>query len=184
MGIVHCRICGGAIDRQKEKENEVWIMPSKNYYYHKTCYETFRRAKPEIDDDWCAYIYDFLSRDLKVKYNFFLCEQQRQKFTNPKGQGKRYTNKGIYLSLKYFYEIQHNDWSKSNGGIGIIPFIYDDAAAYWAKRWEIDNSIFEKLKQQMQEKASEKTVIVHRNKNSKRHKQLCSLEEIGGMDDE
>ena len=34
-------------------------------------------------------------------------------------------------SLKWFYEVKHNDKESSNGRIGIIPYIYDDAKNYY-----------------------------------------------------
>ena len=39
-------------------------------------------------------------------------------------------------ALKYFYEIKHNDISKSNNGIGIIPYIYQDAYNYYFSLWQ------------------------------------------------
>ena len=93
-----CRECHVEIDKEKDD----WIMPSKNYYYHRTCYETWKARMPETDDDWVPRIYDFLARDLKVSYNYFMCEQQRKKF----GKDYKINNKGIYFTLKYFYEIK------------------------------------------------------------------------------
>jgi len=34
-------------------------------------------------------------------------------------------------SLKWFYEIKHADKESSNGRIGIIPYIYEDAKKYY-----------------------------------------------------
>lgn len=69
MGLVECRVCHVKINKEKETD---WIMPSKGWYYHKSCYETWK-ANPQ-DEDWHAMIYDFLARDLKVKYDFHICE--------------------------------------------------------------------------------------------------------------
>lgn len=41
------------------------------------------------------------------------------------------TYKGIYLSLKYWYDVKKNGIERSNGGIGIVPYIYKEASAYW-----------------------------------------------------
>ena len=56
------------------------------------------------DNEWIPMIYDFLSRDLKVSYNWWLCDSQRKKFIRE----NKCTNKGIYFTLKYFYEIKGN----------------------------------------------------------------------------
>jgi hypothetical protein len=42
-----------------------------------------------------------------------------------------YTYKGIFYSLKYFYEIKKNDIRKSNESIGIVPYVYDEAQKYF-----------------------------------------------------
>lgn len=49
---------------------------------------------------------------------------------------KNYSYSGMYKSLKYFFEIKGNPIEKANGGIGIIPWIWDDALKYWRALWE------------------------------------------------
>lgn len=43
------------------------------------------------------------------------------------------TYRGMIYSLVYFYEIKRNDKSKANEGIGIIPYIYEEAKKYYNK---------------------------------------------------
>ena len=38
---------------------------------------------------------------------------------------------GIQKSLEYFYEVKGNPISKANGGIGIVPYVYEDAKKYY-----------------------------------------------------
>lgn len=47
-----------------------------------------------------------------------------------------YTYSGIYKTLKYFFEVRNNPLEKANGGIGIVPYVYDEAYAYWRAIWE------------------------------------------------
>ena len=91
---VKCRICGQLIDRNIEQENVDWIMPSTKYFYHKSCYENWKQGTPENDDAYISFIYDYISRDLKVKYDYYMCEAQRQKFIKDK-----MTNKGIFFYI-------------------------------------------------------------------------------------
>lgn len=49
---------------------------------------------------------------------------------------KNYSYSGIYKTLKYFYEVKGGSLEKSNGGIGIVPFIYEEAFKYWRALWE------------------------------------------------
>lgn len=161
-----CRICHVPID--KEKQND-WFMPSKNYYYHRECYNTWKAA-PSSDEDWILMIYDFLARDLKVKYDYHMCQAQIQKFW----KDKKINPKGVYFTLKYFYEIKGNDWNKGHGGIGIVPYVFADAKAYWIEQ-EIKKRGFMK---QLEQEAKVKTIIKLTRKNRSREK--YNLNDIGG----
>ena len=49
-----------------------------------------------------------------------------------------YTYSGIQKALIYYYEIKGNkfDESKTNGGIGIVPYVYQNAFNYYYAIWE------------------------------------------------
>ena len=96
LPIVHCRICKGEIDRNKDPNGEEWLMGSTNYFYHKTCYENWKKAQFNSDEEYIDLIYDFISRDLKVSYDWYVCEAQRKKFVKE----NKMTNKGILFALK------------------------------------------------------------------------------------
>lgn len=51
---------------------------------------------------------------------------------------RNYTYSGILKSLKYFYEIRGGSLEKANGGIGIVPFIYDNAYNYYYAIWQAE----------------------------------------------
>lgn len=38
-------------------------------------------------------------------------------------------------TLKYFFEVKGHTTEKANGGIGIIPFVYEDARNYYYDIW-------------------------------------------------
>ena len=103
--MAQCRLCKIEIDKEKDD----WVMPSRNYYYHRKCYDNWKKAQPDNDEGYIDLIYDFISRDLKVTYDYWVCEAQRKKFLKEK-----MTNKGILFALKYFYEIKHGDWEKGH----------------------------------------------------------------------
>ena len=42
-----------------------------------------------------------------------------------------FTYSGMLKSLKYHYEINKNSTVQANGGIGIIPYVYDEAKNYY-----------------------------------------------------
>lgn len=163
-----CRICHMPIDKEK-KQNVDWIMPSKGWYYHKECYDTWKAA-PSTDEDWILMIYDFLARDLKVKYDYFLCQAQIEKFWKT----KKINPKGVYFTLKYFYEIKGNDWNKGHGGIGIVPYVFSDAKAYWIEQERKKRGFMK----QLEEQTRERTIVKLIRKNTPREK--YNLDEIGG----
>ena len=73
--MAECRVCKEKIDKSADD----WIMPSKNYYYHRKCYNNWKKAQLEDDEEYVDLIYDFISRDLKVTYDWWICEAQRKK---------------------------------------------------------------------------------------------------------
>ena len=156
-----CRICHYPIDIKKEIEGVDWIRPSINYYYHVSCYNTWKAA-PSTDEEWVDMIFDFLARDMKVSYNYHMCKAQIDKFWKE----NKINPKGIYFTLKYFYEIKHNSWDKSHGGLGIVPWVFNDAKAYWIEQETKKHGFLAAVEQQ----AKEKTVIKITRKNNKREK--------------
>jgi hypothetical protein len=47
-----------------------------------------------------------------------------------------YTYSGIKKALIYFFEIKGNSIEKSNGGIGIVPYVYQNAYNYYLALWQ------------------------------------------------
>ena len=170
-----CRVCKEKIDKTKDD----WIMPSKNYYYHKSCYKSWKKAEFSNDEDYIDLIYDFISRDLKVTYDYHMCEAQRKKFIKDNNM----TNKGILFALKYFYEVKHGDWSKGHGGIGILPFIYGDSCAYWAALERKTKGIVADIERQMREAAERRKAVVKKQEIKPRKFQV-NFNELDGLEDE
>lgn len=48
---------------------------------------------------------------------------------------KQYTYSGILKSLRYFFEVKQGSIEKANGGIGIVPWIYEKAYQYYYSIW-------------------------------------------------
>lgn len=164
-----CRICHYPIDVKKEKEGVDWIMPSRGWYFHKECYETWK-AQPATDQDWIDMIFDFLARDLKVSYNYHLCKAQIDKFWKE----SKINPKGIYFTLKYFYEIKHNSFEKGHGGLGIVPYVFADAKNYWIEQEQKKRGFMQSLENEMKER---KIIKVIRKTKSK---EKYNLDDIGG----
>lgn len=169
-----CRICKEKINKEKDD----WIMPSNLYYYHRKCYEDWKASTPVTDREYKSFIYDFISRDLKVSYDYHMIEAQINKFVKE----NKCTIKGIFFTLKYFYEVKKNDWDKGHGGIGIVPFVYNEACNYWILREKESNGIVAQIERQMKEaeKREVKTVV---RQNKKKKKYTMDFDEIERMED-
>ena len=119
-----CRVCKQEIDKSKDD----WIMPSRNWYFHKTCYGKFKEGKEiKSDADYEVLIFDYIARDLKVSYDYYKIHAQIQNFVK-----SGMTRKGILFTLKYYYDRNGKEnWERGYGGIGIVPYCYKDATEYW-----------------------------------------------------
>ena len=65
-----------------------------------------------------------------------------------KRQGMPY--RGQLLTLKYFYEVRKNSIQKSNGSIGIIPFVYDEPRLYYSKLEQKQKEIGDMIQKQLE----------------------------------
>ena len=169
-----CRIC----KKQINKDNDDWVMPSKNFYYHRKCYEDWKMSTPVTDEGYRAFIYDFLGRDMKFSYDWHMIQAQIDKFVKDKK-----TIKGIFYTLKYFYEIKGGDWDKGHGGIGIVPFVYNEACAYWVEKENRNKGIVAQIEKQMKEASLRDKVVVRQTKKKKKEYKM-NFDEIAAMEDE
>ena len=103
--MVKCLYCGKQFDRISEPNVKIGRR-----YAHKACYEAQddETIKTEKDKN------DFYSKQAESYIKMY-----------------DFTYSGMLKSLKWFYEVKHNDKDSSNGKIGIIPYIYKDAYDYY-----------------------------------------------------
>ena len=55
------------------------------------------------------------------------------------------TYKGMTRALMYFYDVQKNSIDKSNGGIGIVPWVYEDANRYYERKENMEKQLEEAI---------------------------------------
>ena len=165
--IVICRCCKQKFDAQIEDKDKIWVMPSKNYYYHKNCYDDWTKKKNDVhsqadDDLWFDALWDYLSKDIKIGPDFVKVKSQ---WDNLIKKGK--TPKGIYFCTKYFYDIKKGDPKKSEHGIGIISYIYEEGAAYWIEKEQKDKGICARIEEQIRQSQNREKKIVKKIKEKK-----------------
>ena len=183
--LVHCRICKGNIDRDNQND---WMMPQEKWYYHIACYDDFARRKGaikegdlgiEADDDlWKSAVYDYLKKDVKISLNFTKFQSQWNNFLK-----KGMTAKGIYFTLRYFYEIEKGDVSKCENGIGIVPHVYERGTCYWGERNQRDKGICARIEAQILQAAQKEVKVIFQPPKPKKVP-VVDLSIIADMEDE
>ncbi len=134
MTKVKCIYC----KQDMEKSSPECIKVSERRYAHLDCHtqnyseefekkKIFEKEKEEIRKKAKEY--------LKNTYNAQKVGKQIKQFLE---QGM--TTKEIYNAVCYWFEVKKNTEDKAYGGIGIVPYIKDEAKRYYEKLEQISNS--------------------------------------------
>ena len=124
--LVKCPKCGVTFDANKIQA----VRVGSRRYGHATCYPDstdFIPLEKVIEDNDLIQLKDYIKKIYGEKANWVLINKQIKDFQKE----YNYSLSGMLKSLVWFYEIKGNSPEKSNGGIGIIPFAYQDAYNYY-----------------------------------------------------
>ena len=113
-----CYYCGGDVDITTDKYSKV----HSNRYAHRECH--IKNYTP--DEEYIPKIYEYL-KSINFNYNYTQCDKQRVNFIKTMG----YTNEEIYLTLKYMYSIKKLSPERSEGRIGLVPYLKEEAIQYF-----------------------------------------------------
>ena len=120
--MVKCPICGEMFDANIEP----YVMINSRRYAHEKCQQDAQARMTKEEQDKQAlenYIKNLFSYSkLPAKVN----SQIKDYVTN-----RNYSYSAILKTLKYWFDIKKSPIEKANGGIGIVPFVIDDACQYW-----------------------------------------------------
>lgn len=125
---VKCPYCEHTFDANKEEYVKV---QNGRRYAHKSCYDNAIALQDKEQTDKIElenYIKQLFHYDKLPKR----VNDQIKKYTSKE---YNYSYSGILKTLKYFFEIKGHTTEKVNGGIGIIPFVYEDAKCYYYDIW-------------------------------------------------
>lgn len=126
---VKCSICGERFDRDKVE----CVMTGARRYAHLSCTEkTETQIQKEIEDRKKLEEYILKLFNLEKLTPRIIKQIEKYIKTN------EFTYSGILKSLIYWHDVKGNDTSKSNEGIGIVEYIYDDAKKYFYEIWKIN----------------------------------------------
>ena len=122
--IVKCSVCGEKFDRDKTQA----VKSGARRYAHHRCMpdgELVPLTNP-VDDDLLA-LENYVSNLFGELYNPAKIKKQIKDYKENYG----YSYSGMLKTLIWWYEIKGNSKDKAQGGIGIIPFVYQDASRYY-----------------------------------------------------
>ena len=123
--MVICAVCNERFDRDKIQAVKV----SSRRYAHFDCKPDGEIVPlPEVDEDLLK-LEQYIKILLKEDYINVRVRKQIKEFK----EKYNYTHSGILKSLIYFYEVKGNpkEKARATGGIGIVPFIYEEAKRYY-----------------------------------------------------
>ena len=123
---VTCTICKKRFDRDKYPA----VLISTRRYAHASCAGALSEEQAQEEKDREA-LEQYIIQLFKLEHMDGRITLQIKKFM----QDYNYTYSGILRTLKYFYEVKQNDLSKSNNGIGIVPWVYQEAYNYYYNQW-------------------------------------------------
>lgn len=132
IGISHfvtCVYCQGRFDRDREEA----VLVSPRRYAHKRCFDDVQARTPGLavpknqEDLEKAELEQYLQN----LFNEFPLNIKAQKQIMQFRKEYKYTYRGMLNTLRWWYEITGHSIQDANGGVGIIPYIYEDAKAYY-----------------------------------------------------
>ena len=138
--------------------------------------ENLKLKKTQIDDRdalW-FYIYRLFGQSSADKPVSDWNITQMQRFAK---QGMPY--RGQLLTLKYFYEVKKSPKDKSNGSIGIIPFVYEEARIYYEKKARRADEIANAIQKQLEQDRIEIKYNPSDYIGQKKKKKMIDLDSIG-----
>lgn len=140
--IVKCLYCGKQFDR--DKINAVQLG---RRYAHEECVAQQNESLIQEEKDKEEF-YKIVKSIYGKNYNFMMINKQATSYIKQYG----YTWSGMTKCLNWFYNINHGSLEEGHGGIGIIPYIWNDVYQYYYnlykaqdknKKAKIQNSIIE-----------------------------------------
>lgn len=132
--MVKCPVC-----EEKFYKEDVEYVKKGRRYYHKTCMEKTKKQEKKENDANALEYREMLYNVIKDIFNI--------EFPTPRilRQVKSYKQKGLSYfgmakTLEYWFILEKNSIKKANGGIGIVPYVYEDALNYFSKVSKSRNS--------------------------------------------
>lgn len=151
---VKCQYCEDKVDKDM-----AYIYKKRNY--HIECFEQWKQEKNDREN-----LYKYICEIFRIDFPTGLMAKQIKTYSTEQG----YKYKGMELALKYFFDTLGNR-PQEGQGIGIIPYVYEDAKQHYIKQQKIAKSINNDV-------FGENSIMVHINTNTTREKKRISIEAL------
>jgi hypothetical protein len=125
---VKCPLCNALNDKENTQELD-------GRYYCIECAKIREAEKTKHTDGWNE-LYDYICELYNIPKLTGMMFKQIKDFRDNYG----YKNKGMYLTLKYYYEVLENE-IKEDTGLGIIVYYYEKAQKHWFEVREIQKHL-------------------------------------------
>ncbi len=136
------------------KEEEAIYNTNTKRYYHESCYNVLLDRKKLID--YVCELFNYKKPSVKVY----------QQMSSYYEYGISYAD--MLLALKYFYEIKKGDINKSQGGIGIIPYVLEEAKEFATLEKIEQDKLIQKFEENALEKKETKYIHVAEQRNKQK----------------
>ena len=118
---VKCSVCGKTFDR----DIVPCVKTTGRRYAHASCAESLSQEAIQEQQDENAF-WDYVKKIYGSGYNYILIKKQVDKFK----QEYNYSFSGMFKTLYWFYTINEGN-VKDCHGVGIIPYVYEEAKEYF-----------------------------------------------------
>lgn len=121
---VKCKFC----KQEFQKSKTEYVQIGNSQYAHVTCAE-LEQKREKTDEE---KLYDYIMK--LFGYNYVPPRAKKQ--INQFAQEYNYTYSGMQKALEYYYEVSGaGDLDQAHDGVGIIPYIYQQAYDYYYNLW-------------------------------------------------
>ena len=166
---VKCPICNTMNDKEQTEH-------IGNRYYCKQCAIKKKQQTKKNTDGWDE-LFQYICKLYNIPTLTAMMFKQIKDFRN---EPYNFTNIGMYLTLRYYYETLNHE-VKEDAGLGIIPYYYDRAEKQYIDVLKIQNHI-----QDFQVTEKESTIQIKKSKIEQKeiHRKQKSYDNIQWEDDD
>lgn len=147
--LVKCPYCEKQLSKEEAHEY-------KKKYYHVKCFNEWQQEKEHRQQ-----LIDYICKLYRIEAPTGMILKQIKDFQ----ADYKYKLKGMELALRYFHETLGNQVQQGSG-IGIIPFVYEDAKNHYVKQMKIADSLH------VLGESEEITVYIDPNKTKRKSKKI------------